>query len=149
MLPAPQCLTTNAIAGLDSQTRANAMSFHPPAPISTAATSKNPTEPLAPPPTTTEFQLPYLITRTPSAQLPVYEHAKGGGTKHITVVRKLSGDLSTLQTHLRDALGLGEGFIDTKGRKKEYVSVNWTTRQVVIRGWRGAEVKRWCELAGF
>lgn len=147
--PPLQYLTTNARTGLDSQTRANAMSFHPPAPISTtatdhAATLNNPVEP-----TTTSFQLPYLITRTPSAQLPIYEHAKGGGTKHITVVRKLSGDLGALQSHLRDALGLGEGFIDTKGRKKEYVSVNWTTRQVVIRGWRAAEVKRWCELAGF
>jgi hypothetical protein len=39
--------------------------------------------------------------------------------------------------------------VDVKGRKKETVAINWTTRQVVIRGWRGAEVKKWAELSGF
>jgi large subunit ribosomal protein L49 len=102
------------------------------------------------PPTTTTFHtLPYLITRTPSNKLPVYEHSKGGGTKHITVVRKLTGDLVALQEHLRQALELGGTFQDLKGRKKEYITINWTTRQIVIRGWRGAEISKWLELAGF
>jgi hypothetical protein len=51
--------------------------------------------------------------------------------------------------HLRDALGLEEGFVDAKGRKKEFVRINRTTGQVIVRGWRAAEVKKWCELAGF
>lgn len=109
--------------------------------------------PAPPPPTssttTPPTKLPYLISRTPSSQLPIYEHTKGGGTKHITVLRKLSGDLNMLQAHLQEALGLSERFTDAKGRKKEHIRINWTTQQVVLRGWRAAEVKRWCELAGF
>ena len=133
------------------------MAYNPPTPIIISTT--NPLDPQSPPPSLAEqtptasdavpYKLPYLITRTPSSQIPVYEHTKGGGTKHITVLRKLSGDLEALQHHLQDALGLSKGFIDAKGRKKQYVVVNQTTKQVVIRGWRGAEVKRWCELAGF
>ena len=123
------------------------MEFHPPPPLTN--TIQPSTSPSTTTPTVSQQSLPYLISRTPTANLPVYEHTKGGGTKHITVVRKLSGDLSALQLHLREALGLEEGYLDAKGRKKQNVTINWTTRQVVVRGWRGAEVKRWCELAGF
>lgn len=54
-----------------------------------------------------------------------------------------------LQQHVREALGLRETYTDGKGRKKEFVRVNPVTRQVVVRGWRGAEVKRWLEMGGF
>jgi large subunit ribosomal protein L49 len=137
------------------------MIYNPPTP--TILSTINPLDPQSPPPSAAQptgtptpaaateapYKLPYLITRTPSAHLPIYEHTKGGGTKHITVLRKLTGDLDALQLHLREALGLAQGFIDAKGRKKEHIVVNRTTQQVVIRGWRGAEVKKWCELAGF
>ncbi|ETN42773.1 uncharacterized protein HMPREF1541_01931 [Cyphellophora europaea CBS 101466] len=126
------------------------MELRPPVPIDITSASTGNAAAAEAGQTTSPNQLPYLITRTsPGAQLPVYEHAKGGGTKHITVLRKLSGDLEALQQHLRDALGLADGFVDAKGRRKEYISINWTTRQLVVRGWRGAEVRRWCELTGF
>ena len=95
--------------------------------------------------------LPYGISRTStrSRSLPVYETSKAGGSLHVTVVRKCTGDLSQLQTHLLDALKLEASYVDKKGRKKENVMINTLTKQVVVRGWRGPEVKRWCEMVGF
>ena len=93
--------------------------------------------------------LPYIISRTPSSNLPVYHLAKSGGNKHLTVVRKLSGDLNALQTDIRSALGLEQFVVDQQGRKKVNVAINWTTRQIVVRGWRGPEIKKWAELRGF
>ncbi|KEF62961.1 uncharacterized protein A1O9_00936 [Exophiala aquamarina CBS 119918] len=92
---------------------------------------------------------PYLISRTPSKNLPVYETAKNGGNRHITSIRKISGDIEGLAAAVRDALNLPEHTVDVKGRKKETVVINWTTNQVIIRGWRAAEVKKWAELSGF
>ena len=93
--------------------------------------------------------LPYTISRTPSSNLPVYHLAKAGGNKHLTTVRKLSGDLNALQSDIRSALGLEQFVVDQQGRKKENVVINWTTRQIVVRGWRGPEIKKWAETRGF
>lgn len=92
---------------------------------------------------------PFIITRTASRNLPVYETAKNGGNRHITSIRKISGNIEELATTVRGALNLPEHIVDVKGRKKDTVVINWTTNQVVIRGWRGAEVKKWAELSGF
>ena len=95
--------------------------------------------------------LPYAIVRTstPSRSLPIYETSKAGGSLHVTVVRKCAGDLSHLQLHLLNALKLEASYVDKKGRKKENVKINPLTKQIVVKGWRGAEVKRWCEMVGF
>lgn len=93
--------------------------------------------------------LPYSISRTPSSNLPVYHLAKAGGNKHLTTVRKLAGDLNALQSDIRSALGLEQFVIDQQGRKKENVAINWTTRQIIVRGWRGPEIKKWAEMRGF
>ena len=93
--------------------------------------------------------LPFLIARTSSSHLPVYEEVKAGGSKHITRIRKISGDVERLASAVRLALGLPEHITDVKGKKKNTVSINWTTNHVVVRGWRGAEVKKWAELSGF
>lgn len=120
-----------------------------------------PSQKKAPPPSSTldldspspsdspSSHLPFLISRTPSNNLPIYETAKAGGSKHITCIRKISGDLSGLASAIRTALGLGQYIVDVKGRRKETVSINPVSRQVVIRGWRGQEVKKWAELSGF
>ncbi|KIX00712.1 uncharacterized protein Z518_09777 [Rhinocladiella mackenziei CBS 650.93] len=100
-------------------------------------------------PTNTVSLHPFMITRTRFGSLPVYQSTKGGGTKHITTIRKISGDLTELATQVRTALGLEQSFVDFKGRRKENVAINWTTRQVVVRGWRGPEIMKWAELNGF
>jgi hypothetical protein len=48
-----------------------------------------------------------------------------------------------------EALNLTEAFIDQRGFKKYNVVVNRLTNHVVVRGWRAAEVKRWCTMVGF
>ena len=47
------------------------------------------------------------------------------------------------------ALNLEQSYVDRKGRRKDNVKVNPLTKQVIVRGWRGAEVKKWCEMVGF
>lgn len=93
--------------------------------------------------------LPYNILRTPSKNLPIYESTKSGGSKHITTIRKIQGDLTILATSVRQALGIDEFMTDIRGRKKTNIVINQVARQVVIRGWRGPEVKRWAEVSGF
>lgn len=94
-------------------------------------------------------QVAFHIGRTSSKNFAVYESTKGGGTKHITTVRRLSGDLVEMQSQLRAMLQLPEQTIDNKGRKREPVSINHLTQHIVIKGWRGAEVKKWAETLGF
>lgn len=96
-----------------------------------------------------QSQLAFHIGRTSSKNFAVYESTKGGGTKHITTVRRLTGDLVAMQRQLRAVLQLPEHTIDNKGRKKEPVSINNLTQQIIIKGWRGAEVKKWAETLGF
>lgn len=94
-------------------------------------------------------QLAFTIGRTSSRNFAVYEEAKGGGTKHITTLRKITGDVAEAQRQLRAVLQLPEQIIDNKGRKQEPVAVNHLTKHVIIKGWRGAEVKKWAEALGF
>jgi len=37
--------------------------------------------------------VPFLIKRSKMNNLPVYTDHKGGGTRHITIIRKIKGDL--------------------------------------------------------
>lgn len=93
--------------------------------------------------------LPFHIGRTKSRNLPIYESVKGGGSKHITEIRKLTGDLQEMQKQLCTVLQLPKSVIDGKGRKKEPVSINHLTNNILISGWRGPEVKKWAETLGF
>jgi large subunit ribosomal protein L49 len=93
--------------------------------------------------------LPFQISRTKSANLPVYESTKAGGSKHITTIQKITGDLNELADRVRKALGMEQQITDVRGRRKETIAINWTTRHVVVRGWRGPEIKKWAELNGF
>lgn len=100
-------------------------------------------------PVASAAELPFRIGRTTSKNLAVYESTKAGGSKHITTLRILTGDLHEMQRQLRAVLQLPEQTIDNKGRKKEPVSVNHLTQHIVIKGWRGAEIKKWAETLGF
>jgi len=131
-------------------TRANSMqrpSLVEAASPTTEVTGADVTSPTKPIPASTA--LPYTISRTQPGNLPVYETTKAGGSKHITQIRKISGDLESLQMHIREALNLPPYIVDKQGRKKENVAINWTTRQIVVRGWRGPEIKKWAAMLGF
>ena len=99
--------------------------------------------------TPTLSSLPYNILRTPSKNLPIYQTTKSGGSKHITTIRKIQGNLTELALAVRQALGLEEYLVDMRGRRKANVVINQVTQQVVVRGWRGPEIKRWAEMSGF
>ncbi|EXJ88858.1 hypothetical protein A1O3_01922 [Capronia epimyces CBS 606.96] len=130
-----------------SQLRAQKMTVQslpdpPPSPVKLEAANQ-------PGPSPTISLLPFKINRTSSSNLPIYESSKAGGSKHITSIRKITGDLNELAGRIRTALGLQQFVVDVKGRRKETVAINWTTKQVVVRGWRGPEIKKWAELNGF
>src|ERR1700761_2274997 len=99
--------------------------------------------------TPTLSHLPYSIRRTPSKNLPIYQSTKSGGSKHITTIRKIQGDVTELANTVRNALDMDEYMTDMRGRRKANVVINRTTKHVVIRGWRGPEIKRWAEMSGF
>lgn len=93
--------------------------------------------------------LDYRIERTNMGNLPVYESAKGGGTKLITTVRKLSGDLKAMQVALQTVLQLPESYVDGKGRKKSPVEINHLTKHIIVKGQRGPEIRAWAQAIGF
>jgi large subunit ribosomal protein L49 len=117
-------------------------------PAAFATTTIPPSNP-SPTPPTLPSRTPYTITRTPSQQLPIYHLSKAGGNKHLTKLRKIDGDLNKLKSDIRAALGVEDFVIDRMGRKKENVAINWTTRQIVVKGWRRPELVKWAEGMGF
>jgi large subunit ribosomal protein L49 len=50
----------------------------------------------------------YLVSRTPSKSLPVYQRAKRGGNMKFTLVKKIEGDVRGLKSRLRADLGLDD-----------------------------------------
>lgn len=45
--------------------------------------------------------LTFSVTRTKSRQLPVYSDFKNGRTKQVTILRKIRGDITTLENELQ------------------------------------------------
>lgn len=88
------------------------------------------------PPPTTMPELPFHIERSHVGQsLPVYTDYKGGRTKVVTVLRKVSGDVSELLIDLRKVCDMSE--IEIRPGK------------VVIHGNYHWRVKHWLARLGF
>lgn len=119
-----------------------------------------------------QSSIPYYVTRTKSNGLPVYLEAKAGGTKHLTLIRKISGDLAAFKDDLMAALppltasgppgairgeadGLSESALQkTKkrakpGKETPIVNINFTTGHLVVKGWRKQEVEKFLTDRGF
>ncbi|XP_031557822.1 39S ribosomal protein L49, mitochondrial-like [Actinia tenebrosa] len=75
------------------------------------------------PPTETPPDLPFFLKRSKMNNLPVYTDYKAGGTRHITVIRKIKGDLKALECLLHDKLD-----------KDLVIQINELTGQVKIKG---------------
>lgn len=67
--------------------------------------------------------LPYRVARTPSSKLPIYVHAKSGGTRKETKLRKIEGDIDTLRIQLRDALMMND----------KDININRLTNHIIIK----------------
>lgn len=69
------------------------------------------------------IQLNYLVERTRSGELPVYQEKKAGGTKKLTVIRKVQGNAQDLKTHILNDFEF----------KKNDVNVNPVTGHLEIK----------------
>jgi large subunit ribosomal protein L49 len=71
------------------------------------AASQTPTETATPTPQAKPAtRPPYLVERTPSKNLPVYQLAKRGGNYKLTIVKKVDGDKQALRRDIAQALGM-------------------------------------------
>lgn len=86
---------------------------------STTSTSSTTSSPSAP-----SQSLEYRVSRTPSAQLPIYLLAKRGGNLKQTRVKKIEGNIAQLREDLKVALGIEED---------REIQVNHLTRHIIVK----------------
>ncbi|KAK4226290.1 mitochondrial large subunit ribosomal protein-domain-containing protein [Podospora fimiseda] len=105
-------------------------------------TTETPASPEAPNATTsqTKPQTPrnFTIGRTPSENYAIYQLAKRGGNKLLTVVKKVEGDKLSFKQSL--AKGLGINVTD--------VIVNNLTGHIVVAGHRKSQIEEWLKKEG-
>ncbi|OBT74227.1 hypothetical protein VF21_07072 [Pseudogymnoascus sp. 05NY08] len=106
------------------------LSTSPAVQISTEATATTSS------PTTSTQSLEYRVSRTPSAQLPIYLLAKRGGNLKQTRVKKIEGNIAQLREDLKVALGIEED---------REIQVNHLTRHIIVKGHRKPEVAKFLE----
>ena len=82
----------------------------------------------------------YFISRTANKGLPVYTEFKNGGTKHLTIIRRIEGDAEALKN---DVLAL---FPEAP---KDFARVNAINNQVILKGIHMNEIKEWLISKGF
>ncbi|KAB5542591.1 putative mitochondrial large ribosomal subunit L49 [Coniochaeta sp. 2T2.1] len=104
-----------------------------PADLPTASSSQSATA------TSPASRPPYLVSRTPSLFLPVYQDTKRGGNKKLTVLKKVQGDARVLKEDLRTELGLEEG----------QIRINHVTGHIEIVGFRKDDVVNYLTKQGF
>ncbi|KAG6015474.1 hypothetical protein E4U43_005253 [Claviceps pusilla] len=95
-----------------------------------------------PPPTKTPQELassPYLVRRTPSAQLPVYKQFKSGGNRALVLIKKVEGDRKRLLQDMLEALGLSQ----------DSIRINPTTQHLEIKGDYHEKATSWLLARGF
>lgn len=134
----PFALPTSARCQLSTETIASTTQAPPTPPAAAASTPfPNATRPRSSPkgasrskPTRVSAQkapkplrLTYLVERTVSKNLPVYEDAKSGGTRKFTQIRKVVGNGQHLKRDIIQELGF----------KKDDVSVNPVTLHVIVK----------------
>lgn len=79
----------------------------------------------------------YTIARTVNKGLPVYSEYKNGGTRLLTVVRRVEGDSNALMADL------------SADFPEAVLRINQKTQHVVIKGHHVNEIKEWLISKGF
>lgn len=113
-------------------TAATSTSQTPPTPSPSSAASSTATSPQ-------RKQLTYLVERTPSKHLSVYNDARAGGTKKQTVVKKIVGDARALRDEIVEELQF----------PRDDVKINPITGHIKIKGFHADKVQKWLEARGF
>ncbi|KAM4056579.1 mitochondrial large subunit ribosomal protein [Hirsutella rhossiliensis] len=139
--PAATAIPLFSPRALLPQLQASLFSTHVPQPASPREKGPKLRTPTPPPSKSQEelAQMPYLVRRTPSAQLPVYRRTKSGGTLRETHVKKVEGDRKKLAQELGGALSLDQ----------KDVRVNPTTNHIEMKGHVLEEVKAYLLKLGF
>ncbi|KAF2851239.1 Img2-domain-containing protein [Plenodomus tracheiphilus IPT5] len=81
----------------------------------------------------------YHVSRSVNKNLPIYTDKKRGGNLHLTLIRKLSGDIKALRDELREFLQ----------KKADDVTINTVTNQVVVKGHHKLEIEKYLTARGF
>ena len=98
---------------------------------STAAAPAATAAPVAP--VASRGELPFMIFRTKSNQLPVYSDIRNGKTRQLTIVRKFKGDHEALIAELRKLVGADTpitkkaGYLQVKGKHVDKIKA-WMTQ---------------------
>lgn len=93
-------------------------------------------------------ELPFSVKRTGNKPnntvgfLPVYSQTRLGGTKHTTIVKKISGDKEAFLNDLRAILGIGV-------EDQDSIRIRASGSTYEINGNRVREVKQWLAGLGF
>ncbi|KAI5467090.1 hypothetical protein BGZ63DRAFT_418821 [Mariannaea sp. PMI_226] len=99
--------------------------------------------PFVPPPTKTEEELiaslPYIVRRTPYAQVPIYRKFMSGGNRCIIILKKIDGDRRRLVEDLAVALSL----------ERRDIRLNPTTQHIEIKGNHLDKTLEWLLQTGF
>ncbi|GAA6011417.1 hypothetical protein JCM11491_002776 [Sporobolomyces phaffii] len=122
-----------------SSTRSSLSSVPPPS--SPPAATEQPPTPVASGSATVgaaEVESKYFVPRSQFGELPVYSDVRNGGTRVLTVIRKVHGDVSGLHKDLSHFLHPST----TSYTKPQ-------TQQIVIKGDWVREVKEWLSTRGF
>jgi large subunit ribosomal protein L49 len=83
----------------------------------------------------------YHISRTSTSEsLPVYLDIKNGGTRSLTIIRRVEGDAEALRQEIAALF---------PESAKNFVTVNPTNKHIVIKGSYVNDIKQWLAQKGF
>ncbi|ROV91892.1 hypothetical protein VMCG_09199 [Cytospora schulzeri] len=122
--------TTTRFLTTESTTSATQQASTPP-PSSPASST--------PAPITPPRQLTYLVERTASRNLSVYNDTRSGGSRKETVIKKIVGDIHALKNEIITELGF----------PKDTVKINPVTGHIKIKGFHEDKVQKWLLARGF
>lgn len=88
------------------------------------------------PPLGNTDHLPFRVVRTGTGNLPVYSDIKNGGTRKLTVIRKILGDEKELISELRVLLG-------------KDVKITRKVGRIEVHGYHLRNVKLYLQRLGF
>ncbi|XP_063800918.1 large ribosomal subunit protein mL49 [Pseudophryne corroboree] len=94
-----------------------------------------------PPKDNTPTDLPYIVRRSRMHNVPVYTDITHGN-RHMTIIRKIEGDIWALETEVRD-------FLTQLTGKTPAIQVNEINRTIRVKGYYDKELKTWLGEKGF
>lgn len=108
-----------------------------PTPVQKERTARASHPPSWVPPDPDRPDLGYMVKRSAFGNMPVYTDYRNGGTKKLTIIRRINGDIMKLETDLKESLG------------KVYTHVDEMTGHITIRGLHTNRVTQWLYQKGF